>query len=71
MPGFWITPADREIGPPVFEFGHAGAGGSVHGALQEFGVGFSYAMNQMRDDDLDPRALNLLTTLHQVLASAT
>ena len=56
----------RALGPPADAFGHTGAGGSVHGAWPTHRVGFSYAMNLMRDDqregDVRPKAL--LGALH-------
>jgi hypothetical protein len=40
------------------------AGGSVHGVWPEHGVGFSYVMSLMRDDqDVDPRPQALLQAL--------
>lgn len=55
-------------GPPADAFGSAGAGGSIHGAWPSERVGFSYVMNQMRDDVFrDPRSRVLLDALHQAL----
>lgn len=64
--GFQLQTDRHVFGPPADAFGHAGAGGSVHGAWPNRGVGFSYAMNLMRDDDPDgdPRARALLTALY-------
>ena len=55
------------FGPPPAGFGHTGAGGSAHGAWPDQHVGFSYAMNQLRDGDPDPRAQALLRALHDVV----
>ena len=41
---------NTRFGPAPDAFGHDGAGGSVHGAWPGQRVGFSYAMNLMRDD---------------------
>ncbi len=52
-------------GPDGDGFGHGGAGGSHHGAWPSLGIGYSYAMNQMRDSTRpDPRARALLEALH-------
>jgi CubicO group peptidase (beta-lactamase class C family) len=55
-----------EMGPPADAFGHGGAGGSMHGRWPKLDVGFSYAMNLLRDDyqDGDPRSRELLKALH-------
>jgi CubicO group peptidase (beta-lactamase class C family) len=65
--GFWLQFPDDSPETPTFEFGHGGAGGSAHSAWPEFGVGFSYCMNQMRGDDIDPRTHALATALYDVL----
>jgi CubicO group peptidase (beta-lactamase class C family) len=57
----YFGPAGREVDA----FGHGGAGGSHHGAWPALGIGYSYAMNRMRDDGRpDVRAQALLTALH-------
>jgi CubicO group peptidase (beta-lactamase class C family) len=65
--GFQLQTEIKQLGPPVDAFGHGGAGGSVHGAWPTQRVGFSYAMNLMRDDHggADPRAQALLDALHR------
>ena len=66
--GFALQDDSRSLGPPAEAFGHGGAGGSVHGCWPEHRVGFSYAMNLMRDDEpVDPRAQSLLAALHRSL----
>jgi hypothetical protein len=50
------------LGPVERAFGHPGAGGSTHGAWPDAGVGFSYAMNLLRDDQ-DGRGRRLLRAL--------
>jgi hypothetical protein len=53
----WALPRDA--------FGHGGAGGSKHGAWPTQRVGYSYAMNLMREPtNGDPRAQTLLTALY-------
>lgn len=66
--GFQIQAADQVFGPPSDGFGHAGAGGSVHGAWPTQRVGFSYVMNRMRDDSSDDRASTLLRALYEALS---
>jgi CubicO group peptidase (beta-lactamase class C family) len=67
--GFQLQTEEQPFGPPADGFGHGGAGGSIHGAWPELRVGFSYAMNLMRDDeDEDGRADTLLRALHEAVA---
>jgi CubicO group peptidase (beta-lactamase class C family) len=64
--GFELQTERRRLGPPRDAFGHTGAGGSVHGAWPTQRVGFSYAMNLMRDDaPVDERAAALLRALYE------
>ena len=57
----YFGPAGREVDA----FGHDGAGGSHHGAWPALGIGYSYAMNRMRDDSRpNVRAQALLEALH-------
>jgi CubicO group peptidase (beta-lactamase class C family) len=66
--GFALQTEIRVFGPPADAFGHGGAGGSVHGAWPAERVGFSYCMNELRDDrEVDPRAQALLDALHQAV----
>jgi CubicO group peptidase (beta-lactamase class C family) len=58
----------RVLGPPDDAFGHGGAGGSIHGAWPQQRVGYSYAMNELRDDGFpDARADVLLNALHRAV----
>ena len=66
--GFELQHDATSLGPPADAFGHGGAGGSTHGAWPSHRVGFSYAMNLMRDDEpVDPRAQALLAALYHSL----
>jgi CubicO group peptidase (beta-lactamase class C family) len=68
--GFELQTEHRAYGPPANAFGHTGAGGSIHGAWPTERVGFSYAMNLMRDDQqngVEPRSKALLDTLHRCI----
>lgn len=63
--GFQLQTADQAYGPPPEAFGHGGAGGSLHGAWPDHGIGFSYTMNKMRDNSCyDPPGKALLNALH-------
>ena len=65
--GFQLQTDLMRFGPVPEAFGHDGAGGSVHGAWPEERIGFSYAMNLMRDSDDNARSLALLEALHYSL----
>jgi hypothetical protein len=69
--GFQLQTETMQYGPPADAFGHSGAGGSMHGAWPQMGVGYSYSMNLMRDgDDRDPRSAALLDALHAAVVRA-
>jgi hypothetical protein len=54
--GFALQSKERPFGPEEDAYGHPGMGGSIHCAWPRDKVGFSYAMNSMRNDALvDPR----------------
>ncbi|MCP9484515.1 MAG: beta-lactamase family protein [Gaiellaceae bacterium MAG52_C11] len=56
------------LGPAIDAFGHAGAGGSIHGAWPSRRIGFSYVVNLMLDGaPPDPRPQALLSALHRSL----
>jgi CubicO group peptidase (beta-lactamase class C family) len=63
--GFELQTEVARLGPAAGAFGHTGFGGSVHGAWPEQRLGFSYAMNELREDDPanDPRSQALLRAL--------
>jgi len=65
--GFELSTELAHLGPALDAFGHAGAGGSRHGAWPSDGVGFSYAMNEARATFPDRRPLSLLAALHEAL----
>ncbi len=62
--GFQLQTDMLTLGPVADAFGHGGAGGSVHGRWPRQRLGFSYAMNLLRDDPGDTRAAALLTALY-------
>ncbi|WP_214321905.1 serine hydrolase domain-containing protein [Nonomuraea sediminis] len=64
--GFELQTELRGFGPPTDAYGHAGAGGSRHGAWPAARVGFSYVMNEPRGMP-DPRATGLLNALSDAL----
>jgi CubicO group peptidase (beta-lactamase class C family) len=61
---FQLQTQTGTLGPVPDAYGHGGAGGSVHGRWPRQQVGFSYAMNQLRDDPGDTRAAALLSALY-------
>lgn len=65
--GFALQSDLMEMGPPADAFGFGGAGGSTHGRWPGLEVGFSYAMNMMRDDfpEVDLRSQALLEALYR------
>jgi CubicO group peptidase (beta-lactamase class C family) len=65
--GFQLQTERRVFGQPEDAFGHTGAGGSVHCAWPADRVGVSYTMNSLRNDDIDPRAHELLAALYAAL----
>jgi hypothetical protein len=68
--GFQLQTSLAVYGPPSDAFGHDGAGGSVHGAWPSQRVGFSYAMNLLRDKGSpDPRPQALLAALYDAVSA--
>ncbi|WP_181778551.1 MULTISPECIES: serine hydrolase domain-containing protein [Brevibacterium] len=61
--GFELADAKGTYGPVSSAFGHSGAGGSLHGAWPDVGLGFSFLTNEMLSDDVDTRAKDLLAAL--------
>jgi CubicO group peptidase (beta-lactamase class C family) len=67
--GFELRTELGLFGPPPDTFGHAGAGGSRHGAWPGERVGFSYTMNLTRAEFPDRRPLDLLASLYAAVRS--
>lgn len=66
--GFELQNELSKFGPPGEALGYSGAGGSIHGSWPREGVGFSYSMNEMRDDGpIDSRARALLRATYRCL----
>jgi CubicO group peptidase (beta-lactamase class C family) len=65
-----IQTQQGRFGPPADAFGHAGAGGSIHGAWPSQQVGFSYTMNQMRVDPEDARVRHVLKRLMECVSNS-
>jgi CubicO group peptidase (beta-lactamase class C family) len=63
--GFEVQTELAPFGAPADAFGHGGAGGGVHGAWPALGTGFSFVMNELRDEETDTRARDLLAALHE------
>lgn len=68
--GFELDPGTGLMGPAPDAFGHAGWGGSRHGAWPGARVGFSYTMNQIRADQPDDRPLSLLAATGRAVAAS-
>ena len=62
--GFQLQVDDR-FGPASQAFGHAGAGGSLHGTWPEQRIAFSYVTSLLRDDDRDDRVRSVLRALYR------
>jgi CubicO group peptidase (beta-lactamase class C family) len=67
--GFELQTERSPLGPAVVAYGHTGAGGSVHGAWPSHRVGFSYVMNQMREEYDDDRSRSLLAALYAAVCA--
>ncbi|HET6448656.1 MAG TPA: serine hydrolase domain-containing protein [Conexibacter sp.] len=66
--GFWRQTSLGTFGAPADAFGFPGAGGSNHAAWPSERVGFSYAMNEMRNQEaIDARSKALLDALHRAV----
>jgi CubicO group peptidase (beta-lactamase class C family) len=67
--GFQLQTELGVYGPPASAFGHSGAGGSIHVAWPDQGVGVSYAMNELRyEPEGDKRSQALLRALYESLS---
>jgi CubicO group peptidase (beta-lactamase class C family) len=65
---FALQTEQGRYGPDPEAFGHAGAGGSIHGGWPASRTGFSYVMNQMRIDPDDVRSRHVLKALYEVVS---
>lgn len=61
--GFELADSLGTFGPVATAFGHSGAGGSLHGAWPDHGLGFSFLSNEMLTENVDSRAKDLLDAL--------
>lgn len=61
--GFELADPIGTYGPVDEAFGHSGAGGSLHGAWLNEGLGFSFLTNEMLTENVDRRAKDLLQAL--------
>lgn len=61
--GFELADPIGTYGPVNRAFGHSGAGGSLHGAWIDEGLGFSFLSNEMLTENVDRRAKDLLDAL--------
>lgn len=61
--GFEVQDELRTYGPVEWAYGHSGAGGCLHGAWPDAGLGFSFHTNEMRGENTDRRAKDLLDAL--------
>lgn len=58
--GYELADPIGTFGPVARAFGHTGAGGGVHGAWPDQRLGFSFLPNELRSEDRDRRARDLL-----------
>lgn len=61
--GYELADPLGTFGPVAPAFGHTGAGGGLHGAWPHKNVGLSFLTNEMRSEDMDRRAKDLLAVL--------
>lgn len=66
--GFMLQTPYAFLGPTAEGFGHGGAGGSIHGAWRSKRTGFSYVMNEMREEIGDDRSRVLIAALYAAVA---
>lgn len=64
--GYELDDPIGTYGPERPAFGHTGAGGGLHGAWPDRGISFSFLTNEMRSEDVDRRAKDLLAALADV-----
>jgi CubicO group peptidase (beta-lactamase class C family) len=68
--GFQLQTEAAPFGAAPVGYGHAGAGGSVHGAWPELRTGFSYVTSRLCESrGADPRSAALLDALHEAVCA--
>lgn len=65
--GFELDDPIGTYGPVRPAFGHSGAGGGLHGAWPSLGASFSFLTDEMRSEDVDRRAKDLLAASARAL----
>jgi len=66
--GYELTGTPSELGPAADAIGHTGAGGGAHGAWPGLRTGFSFLPADLRSQDADRRAADVVAALHRVVA---
>lgn len=67
--GYELQDPIHTYGPVERAYGHSGAGGCLHGAWPDYGIGFSFHTNEMFAENVDRRAKDLLGALRKALES--
>jgi CubicO group peptidase (beta-lactamase class C family) len=67
--GYELAGTPSELGPAADAIGHTGAGGGSHGAWPGLRTGFSFLPAELRSQDADRRAADMLTALHEAVAA--
>ena len=67
--GYELAGTPSELGPADDAIGHTGAGGGSHGAWPGLPTGFSFLPAELRSQDADHRAADVLAALHGVVAT--
>ena len=67
--GYELAGTPSELGPATDAIGHTGAGGGSHGAWPALRTGFSFLPAELRSQDADRRAADVLAALHGVVAA--
>ncbi|HEY3764736.1 MAG TPA: serine hydrolase domain-containing protein [Gaiellales bacterium] len=62
--GYELFGTPSALGPAADAFGHTGAGGGSHGAWPSLRTGFSFLTADLRSQDADGRAAEVLAALH-------
>ena len=67
--GYELAGTPSELGPAEDAIGHTGAGGGSHGAWPGLHTGFSFLPAELRSQDADRRAADVLAALHRLVAA--